>query len=550
MRPSTNPGSHLLPLVSFFLVTGALLFAASCGSSETSTNVFGPSTGKCQVSLANNPGTFGHEGGTGRVTVSTERECTWTATSEADWVAITSPREGQGQATLEYSVATNPNASTRRAGITISGSRVEVAQQPAPCVYSLDRPGDQVAAGGGALFVQVGVISGCQWTATSNVPWIAVGAGASGSGAGAVRLDVSQNNGPARNGTVTIAGQTFTVTQQAAGADTGCVVSAVPAAHAVESSGGQVMTVVTAPATCSWSAISSAAWITVVSGQNGVGNGTVVMSVAANTGPPRSGTVTIGGQIVAINQAGPTAGCSYAVAPTSHSVAAGGGQVSSSVTTAAACSWQAQSMVGWITIAAGASGTGSGTVVMNIAPNDGAARNGIVTIAGQTVTVSQAAAGPSCSYAIDPVSQSFGPEGGDGQVTVQTTQGCGWTAGSGAGWISIVSGASGTGTGQVRYQVAGNSSPDPREGVVNVAGQIHAVLQAGRNDIELEGVVQSLSGSCPNLTFVVQGYTVVTNSATRFTDGACPSLRNGREVEVDGYLLPDGRVLATEVDQD
>jgi hypothetical protein len=543
MRASPPP--HLLTVV-----LGALLFAA-CGSSSTSTNIVGPTTGRCQVSVQNSPASFGHEGGAGRVTVSTERECTWAASAEADWVSFTSPREGQGPATLEYQVSSNPNPATRRAGISVSGARVEVAQQPAPCEYAIDRPGDQVAAAGGSLSVEVNVIPGCQWTATSHASWIAVGDGASGSGAGAVRLDVSPNTGAARSSTVAIADQTFAVTQQAGSTGGTCVVSVLPLVHSVGASGGQVTAVVTAPDGCQWTASSSVTWISVVSGSQGNGSGTVVLSVAANSGPARSGVVTVGGQVIAINQAAQATGCSYAVQPASHSVSAGGGQVSSAVSTTAGCSWQAHSMAGWITVSSGASGTGSGTVVMSVAANSGDARTGAVIIAGHTVTVSQAAAAaPVCSFAIEPQAQSFGAEGGSGQVAVQTMSGCAWSAESGAGWISVVSGASGSGPGQVGYAVAPNTSDDSRQGVVMIAGQPHTVTQSGRVVVEIEGRVQSLSGSCPNLTFVVGGYTVVTNSATVFSGGACSSLRDGREVEVDGYLLPDGRVLATVVERD
>ena len=43
--------------------------------------------------------------------------------------------------------------------------------------------------------------------------WIALVSGANGNGAGAVTFSVAANTGTARTGTLTIAGQTFTVTQ-------------------------------------------------------------------------------------------------------------------------------------------------------------------------------------------------------------------------------------------------------------------------------------------------------------------------------------------------
>ena len=53
------------------------------------------------------------------------------------------------------------------------------------------------------------------WTATSNASWLSIASGASGTGNGAVFFSVAANSGAQRVGTLTIAGQTFSVTQMA-----------------------------------------------------------------------------------------------------------------------------------------------------------------------------------------------------------------------------------------------------------------------------------------------------------------------------------------------
>jgi len=84
-----------------------------------------------------------------------------------------------------------------------------------PCSYSLSKTSESVAGGGGTGNVGVTAQAGCTWTATSNVDWITVTSGASGSGDGTVGYSV-HSNGPltARSGTLTIAGATFTVNQE------------------------------------------------------------------------------------------------------------------------------------------------------------------------------------------------------------------------------------------------------------------------------------------------------------------------------------------------
>ena len=62
------------------------------------------------------------------------------------------------------------------------------------------------------------------------------------------------------------------------------------------------------------------------------------------------------------------------------------------VTAGDGCEWTASSNAAWITVTAGASGSGNGTVAFSVAPNPGAARTGTISIAGHTFTVNQAAA--------------------------------------------------------------------------------------------------------------------------------------------------------------
>jgi Zn-dependent metalloprotease len=92
--------------------------------------------------------------------------------------------------------------------------------------------------------------------------------------------------------------------------------------------------------------------------------------------------------------------CSFSINPTSASFAAAGGTGSVTVTTSAGCNWTAASNNSFITITSGASGSGSGTVSYSVAANTSTARNGSLTIAGLTHSVSQAAAGGGCANAI------------------------------------------------------------------------------------------------------------------------------------------------------
>jgi hypothetical protein len=84
-----------------------------------------------------------------------------------------------------------------------------------PCSYSITPQSQSFPANGGNNTVNVAATStSCAWTAQTNVAWLTITAGASGTGNGAVSYTVAANDTPdARTGTLTIAGRTFTVTQ-------------------------------------------------------------------------------------------------------------------------------------------------------------------------------------------------------------------------------------------------------------------------------------------------------------------------------------------------
>jgi hypothetical protein len=228
---------------------------------------------------------------------------------------------------------------------------------------------------------------------------------------------------------------------------------------------------VTAPGGCGWTATSNADWITITQGSNGSGNGTVQFTVAATTGPSRTGTMTIAGRTFTVTQG---QGCTFALNPSSQAIPLGGGTGTFNVVTAAGCGWTAASPDSWVTITAGATGSGNGTVSFSAAPNTGPARTGRITVADQTFTIEQADA---CSFAADPRSFAVPAAGQAATVNVTAAGGCSWTAAAQAPWISVASGASGAGNGVVQLTIAANTEPE-RVGTALIAGLAVTFTQA------------------------------------------------------------------------
>ena len=177
----------------------------------------------------------------------------------------------------------------------------DLVAQYAPCTFSIN-PHAVPPCGFPESFGKVDVLtsSGCPWTAVSNVPWITILSGNSGIGSGSVTYRVSQNKGTSsRTGTLTIAGQTFSVTQNGKG---GCTVSISSTnqyfTYAAQNGGVNV----TAGSGCNWTAVSNASWIKITSGSSGTGSGKVIYSIDANQGASRLGAITIGGVTLTVYQ--------------------------------------------------------------------------------------------------------------------------------------------------------------------------------------------------------------------------------------------------------
>jgi M6 family metalloprotease-like protein len=186
----------------------------------------------------------------------------------------------------------------------------------AACSYSISPISQSFSSAAGSGTVSVTAGSGCSWTASSNAVWISITSGASGSGNGAVGYSVQANAGNARSGTMTIAGQTFAVSQ----AGTSCSYSINPTSASVTAGGGTGSFNVTSAAGCAWTASSDSSWLHVTAGASGSGNGSVSYSVDANGGAARAGHITAQGQTFTLTQSGISVSLPFAhwIAAASH----------------------------------------------------------------------------------------------------------------------------------------------------------------------------------------------------------------------------------------
>jgi len=432
------------------------------------------SSGPCSYTVSPTSKSFSSAAGTGSETVTTQTGCSWSAASNDSFIAITSGSTGTGSGTVTYSVTANVALTARTGTMTIAGTTVTISQAAAPaCTYSLSPTSVSLSAASVTNTIALTTGTGCAWNATPNASWITIPSGASGTASGTITYVLAANTTTAsRTSTITAGGQTFTVTQAGT---VSCTYSISPISASVVAAGASGAVNVATIGGCQWTAATNVSWIS-ISTTNGTGNAAVLYTVNANTGPFRTGTLTVAGQTFTVFQAAGT--CSYSINPSSINVAATNSSSTVAVAAGAGCAWTAVANFTWLTITAGTSGSGSGSVVFTIAFNPNTvARVGTLTIAGQTFTVNQAAA--ACIYSITPTAAHYLDPGGPGNIAVTAGAGCAWTAISNDAWISVDSGSPGTASGTVGYTVSANATTVSRTGTITVAGATFTITQDG-----------------------------------------------------------------------
>ena len=256
-----------------------------------------------------------------------------------------------------------------------------ISDSTAACSYSIN-PSSIISYTAEFVSFAVTAPSGCGWTATpSDGSWIGVQSGAAGTGSGVVSVALTANTtGSTRTGSVSVNGQSFAIAQAASS----CTYSLGAPAN-LPFTGGTAQITVTAPAGCPWSAMPGSPLVSVVSGGSGTGNGTVTLSLPANSSVQWfSPAVQVGPQSVTLQEADM---CSYSLSPTTLGAAGHSGSFRVTANLAG-CTWSPMRDEGWLTVSG--NGTGSGTFPYSVLANTtGAVRTSHVTIDHQQFTVTQ-----------------------------------------------------------------------------------------------------------------------------------------------------------------
>jgi uncharacterized protein (TIGR03437 family) len=179
----------------------------------------------CNMTLQPATATISSAGGTSSFGVQTS--CTWTATSNANWITVSSPAPSGGTGTIPsvtatgnglvpFTVAPNACVNSQTGTITVTSQPSQLftlTESGSPNNLTLSPATISVPQAGvsGRFNVVTGV--GCAWTSYSDVGWLHITTSVSGNGNGGLGYTVDANTGGARSGNIHVGTQLFAVTQ-------------------------------------------------------------------------------------------------------------------------------------------------------------------------------------------------------------------------------------------------------------------------------------------------------------------------------------------------
>ncbi|MEZ5320331.1 MAG: BACON domain-containing carbohydrate-binding protein [Vicinamibacterales bacterium] len=388
-------------LPAFLALAAASVLSLACPESPTK-----PTPTPCTYTVAPQSLSFGENGGSAAIDVTTQAGCTWTASASAgaSWLTL-GTAGGSGSGSVGVTAAANAAMEGRTASLAIAGATVSVAQSGlAPCTFAIAPASAAVLDDAGTGSFGLSTLSYCGWTATSDAAWLTVTTG-SGMGSADIPFAYARNDATTpRVGHITVEGLVFVVTQAGdSGGPVTCDYSVAPVTFDVCLTPLTLAATLTTAAGCGWTTTSSVPWITILEGADATGPGPVRFVVDENYDAPRFGVVMVrwptptAGQNLQVHQAG----CYYAVTRDLFTIPAAGAsdrfdvlQQSDPISCGGAlqdrCLWSAVADVPWITITSPMPRQGDNPVTFTVAPNGtGASRVGTITVRDRVVRIEQ-----------------------------------------------------------------------------------------------------------------------------------------------------------------
>jgi subtilisin family serine protease len=354
-----------------------------------------------------------------------------------------------------------------------------------PCGYSINEGSTSFDSQGGTSTVALTAVHpGCPIEIQNDISWLKISA-SSDTGSATITIDARINYGDTRSGVVMIAGHEYSVSQSARG----CSYAISPHLDTIgEDGGSRTLRIIPSRSDCPWTATEELDWLDISPAQ-GTGTTSVQLTIAANHGSDRSGSIQIESQQYAIRQGG-GAICQVTLTPGMGEIGNQGGQITAQINTADDCLWSTSTGLSWTRIRP-ASGSGNGVVQIEVSANSGPPRGGFVTVGGQTIAIHQSDNG-ACSYDVGPTVLTIPLDGDEAEVAVTTSDsGCPWTAVSEESWVHLPL-QSFIGSSPVGLMISPYEEGSRRTARITVAGVPCMVIQTDNNQLLLVPILKLL----------------------------------------------------------
>ena len=472
---------------------------------------------------------FGTGGGGGAIVVSGNG--TWYANTSESWITLNAS-SGQAGYPVAYTVSATTNVESRTGYIYVSGYVHTVTQDGLGA--RIDPTSITFEATGGTGMIEVMAPARMGWKAKSNCDWMGV-TPTHGIGSGSVKLMVTAyDDVSTRQGTLTVAGETFTVFQY------GRRLKLSPTKAEYDYYTHVIPITVDALAITEWTVEPQNSWISVVDGGNGKGSDLVTIAIAENPSwKERTGTVRIGTQMFTVTQNGRTA-LEFGINPEATTASVEGANGLIAVTATPDLPWSAKSKANWLTVyAATANGAGNGNVAYSAAPNPTLYdRTGSIVVTPgdelvslKTHTVTQ----PAAVSALSANGYEFVAAGESCEVSVSVSDIVEWQIDNPNSWLMVVGATNRVGPGMVTLQAVANNTVYPRSGTVTIARKTFRVSQLARGvEVEYDTKLFKTDGGYESISIHPDGQVAWTAVAS---DPTWITIFQGGEGTGDGEIL-------------
>ena len=390
-------------------------------------------------------------------TVEVTANCSWTASSSADWLTVT-----QKDNTITLTVTSNESNSNRTAtvsvihsGTTNASKNITVRQVPA----SINASTESLVFNNTASSVNVTINAEASWTASSSASWIEVSPTSGNSGTSTMKVSVSPNTSTSeRTGYVNLSiGGSQRI--QIPVSQRGIYVETEQSELSFGAAGGSLNLSVLS--NTNWSVSSVPSWIT-VSPNQGEGDGTVKVTASENPNTAnRSGVIHLTQTglsidvVVTVSQTGKTFDVNTTVLNFEDKSSTQTINIQTDGT------WTASASDSWITISpttASGNSTLSVSVSENTSDNE---RSGqvVVVMADKSATINVVQKGK--YFTVSNNLLTYTSKGGTIDVSISTNDSWSAKVEDGSTWLTL-SKTSGTGNVDVKVNASDNASVNSR----------------------------------------------------------------------------------------